>query len=74
MKTPTDGEDYSVAQPTVTFEIGAEPGSMRCAEVDIVDDAIAEGNETFTLGLITEGGNGFIDQATIIIIDSELCI
>ena len=72
MKTPTDGEDYSVTQPVVIFETGAGPGSMRCAEVDIVDDAIAERNEIFTLDLVDR--ESLIDQTTVIIIDSELCI
>ena len=71
LKTTTAGEDYRLLQTTIVFPAGSAPGAIDCVEVEITDDENAEGNEVFTLGLVSESQGLGIDEITITIIDSE---
>ena len=56
--TATAGEDYTFTRGTLTFAVG---DTEKSVEVPILDDALDEGNETFTLKLTGAQGAAIDD-------------
>ena len=62
---------------SLEFPVGSTNGMMQCLNITIEEDAVLEGDETFTvtLALVTTGLNVAIDNAmaNITITDNEGC-
>ena len=43
------GQDFNLSQSEVTFDSGANDGSTMTVFVDVLDDLLVEGTESFTL-------------------------
>ena len=68
--TATAGEDYTATRGTLTFAVGE---TSKAVSVPILDDAIDEGKETFTLKLMNAQGAAIgDDEATGTIENSDL--
>ena len=69
------GSDYAeVMSMTFTISSGSTDGDMsECLDVSITDDALVEGNETFTVQLVvtTAGVTTGNDMTTVTITDNE---
>lgn len=69
------GSDFLLLRPEVTFDVGANDGNFITFVVDILDDFLVEGTETFTLfGNVTTTGisASFVGgPATFTIIDND---
>lgn len=68
--TATAGSDYVASTNVVIFTPGE---SIKTVPIDILDDTIGEGDETFTLNLAVSGTHAFpgIGSATFIIEDND---
>lgn len=67
----TAPDDYSALQNLLTFTPG---GNVSCmAVVPIIDDAVLEDNQTFSVVLNTEDPNVLLDpaSATVTIVDND---
>ena len=58
--TAVDGQDYTAASGVVDWPAG--DGSNKFLQVSILDDMIAEDDETFTVALSSPGGNAFLGE------------
>ena len=72
----TDGSDYVGIDSNFTFTAGSPPGSRVFVPITILNDSIAEANQTFTVTLTSETPNVFTvaDEgglATVTIIDDD---
>ena len=43
------GQDFNLSQSEVTFELGTNDGKTKTVFVDVLDDLLVEGTESFTL-------------------------
>jgi hypothetical protein len=48
-KSATDGEDYTKSHDPIKFPSGSAKGDHRCFNITIIDDALAEENEKFSI-------------------------
>jgi len=65
----TAGEDYTPVSQTVTFEAGQRVATLM---VEVLGDAVPEGNESLTLTLVNPGGGAKLatpQSATLWIVD-----
>ncbi len=72
----TSGSDYAAfPAQTVTFPIGSVDGDVQSVGVDILDDAVSEGDETIVLALDAVSGAGAtlgaVTSHAVTIIDNE---
>ena len=70
------GEDFTLSRSEVTFDIGANDGNTIIVFVDVLDDFLVEGTESFTLtggiGNTAAAGAAFVGgPATVIILDDD---
>ena len=70
------GEDFTLSQSEVTFDIGANDGNTITISVDVLDDFLVEGTETFTLagGISNTAAAGAVSvggPATVSILDDD---
>ena len=67
------GSDFVLARNEVTFDIGANDGNTISLVIDILDDRIVEGNETFTIsGSVSAAGATFVGGPAIVtIVDDD---
>ena len=66
--TATQGEDYTSTSGTLTFDVGA---TSKTVSVPIIDDAIEDGGETFTLTLSNPSGAELGDAEATATIDND---
>jgi hypothetical protein len=69
--TATNGADYTLAPGTLTFNPGEK---TKTIPIPIVDDALAEGNESVVVTLGTPSGGlslGTLSQTTLWIVDND---
>jgi len=59
----TDGEDYTSASGTLDWPSG--DGGTKFIDVSILDDMIAEDDESFTVALSSPGGNAFLGEPAV---------
>ena len=76
--TATPGEDYvSFTRTTLTFPVGSENGTTIPVDIDILQDDLAEGDETVNLKLTVPEGEGMIGSTfshSISIINDDFLI
>ena len=69
------GADFMLVRDEVTFDIGANDGNTISVPINILDDMLVEGTETFTLtGSVVTSGTGatFVGgSVTISIVDND---
>ena len=70
------GEDFTLSRSEVTFDIGANDGNTITVIVDVLDDLLVEGTETFTLtgGIRSTAAAGAVfvgGPATVSILDDD---
>ena len=53
--------DYRSLNRTLTFEPSDMTRSKQCLEIEIIDDALAEGHEKFTVQLSTEADSSAVN-------------
>ena len=71
-----DGSDYVAVNSTFVFPAGSPPGFRVFVRVEILNDNIAEANQTFTATLTSETPDVFSvadggDLTTVTIVDDE---
>lgn len=59
----TGGDDYDMMTMNLHFPIGTGSDAMLCMDVNIIDDNISEGDETFTVLLTTLSPNVTLGNA-----------
>ena len=73
----TVGQDFTLSRTEVTFDLGANDGNTITVFVDVLDDLLVEGTETFTLsGAISTttaaSGSTFVGgPVTVTILDDD---
>ena len=71
----TDGSDFILQRNEVTFDLGANDGNTISLIIDILDDRVVEGTETFTLSgsVVTTGTIATFEggPATVTILDDD---
>ena len=73
----TVGSDFTLSRTEVTFDIGANNGNTITVFVDVLDDPLVEGTETFTLSgaistTIAATGSTFVGGGvTVTILDND---
>ena len=67
------GEDYTLSHTAVTFTRGEDDSNRRVTFVDVLDDPLVEGTESFILsGSVVAPYASFVgDPVTIDIIDDD---
>ena len=73
-----EGQDFTLSRTEVTFDVGANDGNIISVFVDVLDDFLVEGTESFTLsGAIstTTAANGstFVGGAVTVSIADNDC-
>ena len=65
--------DFSLTTSTVMFVSGDTGATVRCIDINLVQDQILEGDETFTVSISNFGGagTGAITSATVTINDDD---
>ena len=67
--------DYDAVDTVLEFPEGSEDGARMCINVTIHDDLLVEGNETFSVKLAIESGNGGVslgnNHSVITILDAN---
>lgn len=73
--TAIEPEDFTLATSSVSFAIGATAASTQPVTVDIVDDALGEASESFSLQLSSAGAPPYVGfgtaSTTLTIIDND---
>jgi hypothetical protein len=71
--TATAGADYGSTSGTLSFPAGTPNGTVRTINVPILDDALDEADETFTVALTNPVGGdlGTIATHTVTIVDDD---
>ena len=67
------GSDYDMATMDVSFSVGSSSGDMECLNINITDDHVLEGDETFTVTIVSYPSSvvpGNV-QSIVSIIDNE---
>ena len=66
------GTDFTSTSITLEYSPGPANGSMICIDVNITDDVLFEGSETFTIRLSNPMPSYvMLNSATVTIIDDE---
>ena len=69
-----EGEDFHLLDQEVTFDRGATSGSTQSASIDIIDDSLVEGTESFVVSGNVTAPASFVpggDTTTIDILDND---
>ena len=69
-----EGEDFHLLDQEVTFDRGAISGSTQSASIDIIDDSLVEGTETFVVSGNVAAPASFVpggDTTTVSILDND---
>lgn len=73
--TATEPEDFTLTTSSVSFAIGATAASTQPVSVNIVDDAVAETSESFSLQLSSAGAPPYVGfgaaSTTLTIVDND---
>ena len=69
-----EGEDFHLLEQEVTFDHGATTGNIRSALINIVDDSLVEGTESFVVSGSVTAPASFVpggDTTTVNILDND---
>ena len=67
-----EGEDFHLLDQEVTFNQGATTGSTQSASVNIIDDSLVEGTESFVVsGSVTAPASFVPGGDTVTILDND---
>ena len=69
-----EGDDFHLVSQEVTFYQGATTGDTQNASVEIIDDSIVEGTESFVVSGNVTAPASFVpggDTATVTILDND---
>ena len=69
-----EGDDFHLLRQEVTFDRGDTTGNTRSASIEIIDDFLLEGTESFVVSCNVTAPASFVpggDTTTVIILDSD---
>ena len=69
-----EGEDFHLLEQEVTFDQGATTGSTQHASIEIIDDSLVEGTESFVVSGNVTAPASFVpggDATTVTILDND---